>query len=246
VAPTQEARVEVLEVMQTLEEKVENLETNAGPGRAEAQSGNLAELRRQFAEFGEVQARQTRTLDIHTAKFSAIERASDEAKLAIHLVKSEIKQVREEFSGKFERLESEFGWLRGQFTDDGGLLVGLSRDMLSIKDGVMVLKTDVAVLKTNVAGLKTDVAVLKTDVAELKTDVAVLKTDVAELKTDVAVLKTDVAELKTDVALLKTDVAVLKTDVAELKGGVSELKTDMADVKGSLKEILDRLPAKAA
>ena len=54
MAPTQEARVEVLEVkVQTLEEKVENLETNAGPGRADAQSGNLAELRRQFALHGD-------------------------------------------------------------------------------------------------------------------------------------------------------------------------------------------------
>jgi chaperonin cofactor prefoldin len=41
------------------------METSAGPGKADAQSGDLAELRQQFAEFGEVQAQQSRTLDIH-------------------------------------------------------------------------------------------------------------------------------------------------------------------------------------
>jgi chromosome segregation ATPase len=237
VAPTQEARVEVLEVkVQTLEEKVENLETNAGPGLAEAQSANLAELRRQFAEFGEAQAKQSQSLDIVTGKFGALKDASADHGFKLVVLDSGVRQLKDEVSGKFERLDNDvtglkgdFAWLRGHFNDDDGLLVGLSRDVLSIKD-------DVAVLKTDVAELKTDVSQLKTDVAGLKTDVAGLKTDVAGLRTDVAGLKTDVAVLKTDIAGLKTDVAGLRTDLVEFK----------AEVKGSLKEILERLPAKAA
>jgi chromosome segregation ATPase len=193
MAPTPEARVEVLEVkVQALEEKVENLETNAGPGRAEAQSGNLADLRRQFTEFGEVQAKQSQSLDIVTGKFNGLKEASTDYAFKLVVLDSGVRQLKDEVSGKFARLDNDvaglkgdFAWLRGQFTDDDGLLVGLSQDVLSIKD-------DVAVLKTDVAELKTDVAVLKTDVAELKSDVAVLKTDVAGLRTDLAEFKVEV------------------------------------------------------
>jgi chromosome segregation ATPase len=208
-------------MVQTLEEKVEN---NGSPGRAETQSGDLAELRRQFAQFGEVQAQQSRTLDIHTGKLNALDRASNTAKIEMHLVRSGTSAVREEFSGRFERLDHDVAWLRGQY-NDGGLLVGLSQDMTKLRD--------------DVTGIEVKVDMLQADVRELKTDVNELKTDVNELKTDVNELKTDVSELKTDVSELKTDVSELKTDV-------NELKTDMAEVKGSLKEILNRLPAKAA
>jgi regulator of replication initiation timing len=232
-------------MVQTLEEKVENLETNGGPGRAEAQSGDLAELRRQFAEFGEVQAQQSRTLDIHTGKLNALDRASNTAKIEMHVVRSGTGAVREEFSGRFERLDhdvaglkGDFSWLRGQF-NDGGLLVGLSQDMTKLRDDVTVIEVKVDTLQADVSGLKTDVA-------DLKTNVAVLKIDVSELKADVSELKIDVSELKADVSELKADVSELKADVSELKADVSELKTDMVEVKGSLKEILDRLPAKAA
>jgi outer membrane murein-binding lipoprotein Lpp len=204
-------------MVQTLEGKVENLEINAGPGRAEAQSGDLAELRRQFAEFGEVQAQQSRTLDIHTGKLNALDRASNSAKIEMHLVRTGTSAVREEFSGRFERLDhdvaglkGDFAWLRGQY-NDGGLLVGLSQDMQKLRD----------------------------DVTGIEVKVDTLQADVRELQADVRELKTDVSELKTDVSELRTDVAVLKTDVGELK-------TDMAEVEGSLMEILDRLPAKAA
>jgi chromosome segregation ATPase len=205
------------------------METNTDPGRADAHSGDLAELRRQFATFGEVQAKQSQSLDIITGKFNGLKEASTDYAFKLVVLDSGVRQLKDEVSGKFARLDNDvaglkgdFAWLRGQFTDDDGLLVGLSQDELSIKD-------DVAVLKTDVAELKDDVAVLKTDVAELKDDVAVLKTDVAELKTDVAVLKTDVAELKTDVAGLRTDLAEFKVEV-----------------RGALGEILERLPAKAA
>jgi outer membrane murein-binding lipoprotein Lpp len=225
VASTQEARVEVLEVkVQTLEEKVENLETNAGPGRADAQSGNLAELRRQFAEFAEVQAKQSQSLDIVTGKFNGLKEASTDYAFKLVVLDSGVRQLKDEVSGKFARLDNDvaglkgdFAWLRGQF-NDGGLLVGLSQDMMKLRD-------DVTGIEVKVDTLQDDVTVLKADVSELKTDVSELKSDVSELKTDVSELKSDVSELKSD---------------------VSELKTDMADVKGSLKEILDRLPAKAA
>jgi chromosome segregation ATPase len=197
VAPTQEARVEVLEVkVQTLEEKVENLETNAGPGRADAQSGNLAGLRRQFAEFGEVQAKQSRTLDIHTAKISAIDRASDQTRLEVHRFNSEIRNVREEFSGRLERLDNDVAGLRREIVGDDGLLVSLNKDMFLLRDDVTGIKVKVDTLQVDVSGLKTDVSALKTDVAGLKTDVSALKTDVAGLKTDVSQLKTDMAEVK--------------------------------------------------
>ena len=167
MAPTQEARVEVLEVkVQTLEEKVENLETNAGPGRADAQSGNLAELRRQFAEFGEVQAQQSRTLDIHTGKLNALERDSRQSKLEMHLVKSTLTAVREEFSGRFERLDQDVAWLRGQ-CNDGGLLVGLSQDMQQLRDDVTGIEVKVDTLQANVGTLQADMADVKGSLKEI-------------------------------------------------------------------------------
>jgi len=174
-------------MVQTLEEKVENLDTNGGPGRAEAQSGDLAELRRQFAEFGEIQAQQSRTLDIHTGKLNALDRASNTAKIEMHVVRSGTSAVREEFSGRFERLDhdvaglkGDFAWLRGQF-NDGGLLAGLSQDMTKLRDDVTVVEVKVDTLQADVAELKTDVAGLKTDVAELKTDMAEVKGSLKEI-----------------------------------------------------------------
>ena len=140
-------------MVQTLEEKVENLDTNGAPGRAEAQSGDLAELRRQFAEFGEVQAQQSRTLDIHTGKLNALERDSRQSKLEMHLVKSTLTAVREEFSGRFERLDQDVAWLRGQ-CNDGGLLVGLSQDMQQLRDDVTGIEVRVDTLQADMADVK--------------------------------------------------------------------------------------------
>src|SRR5277367_2927604 len=175
MAPTQEARVEVLEVkVQTLEEKVENLETNAGPGRADAQSGNLAELRRQFAEFGEVQAKQSQSLDIVTGKFNGLKEASSDYAFKLVVLDSGVRQLRDEVSGKFARLDNDvaglkgdFAWLRGQF-NDGGLLVGLSQDMQELRDDVTGIEVKVDTLQADVRELKTDVRDLKTDMAEVK------------------------------------------------------------------------------
>ena len=129
------------------------METNTGPGSADAQPGDLAVLRRQFAEFGAVQAQQSRTLDIHTGKLNALERDSRQSKLEMHLVKSTLTAVREEFSGRFERLDQDVAWLRGQ-CNDGGLLVGLSQDMQQLRDDVTGIEVRVDTLQADMADVK--------------------------------------------------------------------------------------------
>ena len=129
------------------------METSAGPGSADAQPGDLAVLRRQFAEFGDVQAQQSRTLDIHTGKLNALERDSRQSKLEMHLVKSTLTAVREEFSGRFERLDQDVAWLRGQY-NDGGLLVGLSQDMQQLRDDVTGIEVKVDTLQADMADVK--------------------------------------------------------------------------------------------
>src|SRR3984957_21268799 len=142
------------------------METNTGPGSADAQPGDLAELRRQFAEFGEVQAQQSRTLDIHTGKLNALERDSRQSKLEMHLVKSTLTAVREEFSGRFERLDQDVAWLRGQY-NDGGLLVGLSQDMQQLRDDVTGIEVKVDTLQANVGTPQADMAAVKGSLKEI-------------------------------------------------------------------------------
>ena len=142
------------------------METSAGPGSADAQPGDLAVLRRQFAEFGEVQAQQSRTLDIHTGKLNALERDSRQSKLEMHLVKSTLTAVREEFSGRFERLDQDVAWLRGQY-NDGGLLVGLSQDMQQLRDDVTGIEVKVDTLQANVGTLQADMADVKGSLKEI-------------------------------------------------------------------------------
>ena len=142
------------------------METSAGPGSADAQPGDLAVLRRQFAEFGDVQAQQSRTLDIHTGKLNALERDSRQSKLEMHLVKSTLTAVREEFSGRFERLDQDVAWLRGQY-NDGGLLVGLSQDMQQLRDDVTGIEVKVDTLQANVGMLQADMAEVKGSLKEI-------------------------------------------------------------------------------
>ena len=142
------------------------METNTGPGSADAQPGDLAVLRRQFAEFGAVQAQQSRTLDIHTGKLNALERDSRQSKLEMHLVKSTLTAVREEFSGRFERLDQDVAWLRGQY-NDGGLLVGLSQDMQQLRDDVTGIEVKVDTLQANVGTLQADMADVKGSLKEI-------------------------------------------------------------------------------
>ena len=142
------------------------METNTDAGSADAQPGDLAELRQQFAEFGEVQARQSRTLDIHTGKLNALERDSRQSKLEMHLVKSTLTAVREEFSGRFERLDQDVAWLRGQY-NDGGLLVGLRQDMQQLRDDVTGIEVKVDTLQANVGTLQADMADVKGSLKEI-------------------------------------------------------------------------------
>ncbi len=133
------------------------METSTDPGRADAHSGDLAELRRQFAEFGEVQAKQSQTLDIVTGKFNKLERASSEHRSSLFSLEAGLQGFREEVSGKFERLDNSVTWLKGQFTSREGVLIGLSEEMNGLRDDVAVLKADVIQLKTDVSELKADV-----------------------------------------------------------------------------------------
>jgi chromosome segregation ATPase len=144
------------------------METNTGPGKADAQSGDLAVLRRQFAEFSEVQAKQSQTLDIITGKFNKLERASSEHRSRLFVLEAGLQGFREEMSGKFERLDNSVTWLKGQFTSREGVLIGLSEEMNGLRDGVAVLKTDVAGLKDNVTVLEVKVDQLQADMADVK------------------------------------------------------------------------------
>jgi chromosome segregation ATPase len=213
VTLTLEARVEVLE------DKVENLETNAGPGRVDAHAGNLADLRRQFTGFGEAQAKHTRTLDIHTGKLNGLERSAIEIRFDVGTLKTGLNRMNDEVTGKLERLDNDVSglrgdvtWLKGHAEKHEGLIIALSADAAALKD----------------------------EIAELRTDV---NGRLDRLDGDVAGLRTEVTGLRTEVTGLRTEVTDLRTEVTDLRGELSEFKVE---VRGTLKEILDRLPAKAA
>jgi chromosome segregation ATPase len=193
MAVTLEERVEVLEG------KVENLETNAGPGRVDAHSGNLADLRRQFAGFGEVQAKHSQTLDMHTGKFSGLERSMIELRFDVGVLKTGLKEFKEEVAGKLERLDNDVSALRRDLTGQDGVLIGLSADVIALRTDVTELRTDVTELRTDVTALRTDVTELRTDVTELRTDVTKLQDDVTGLRTDVTKLQDDFTEFKVEV-----------------------------------------------
>src|ERR1700729_3481246 len=110
------------------------METSTDPGTADAHSCDLAELRRQFAEFGAVQAKQSQSLDIITGKFNKLERASSEHRTRLFVLEAGLQGFREEMSGKFERLDNSLTWLKGQFTSREGVLIGLSEEMNGLRD----------------------------------------------------------------------------------------------------------------
>ena len=106
---------------------------------------DLAQLRRQFAEFGEVQARQSQTLEIITGKFNKLERASSEHRSRLFVLEAGLQGFREEMSGKFERLDNSVTWLKGQFT---------SVDVTGLMDNVTVLEVKVDQLQADMADVK--------------------------------------------------------------------------------------------
>jgi outer membrane murein-binding lipoprotein Lpp len=164
--------------LQGLEDRVERLETWAGPGQIEALAEGQQAIRTDIAKL-QVTVNRHEKLLVRIAR-------------DVGTLKGDVGTLK----GDVGTLKGDVGTLKG----DVGTLKG---DVGTLKADVDTLKGDVAVLKTDVAVLKTDVAVLKTDVGTLKTDVDTLKGDVAVLKTDVAVLKTDVAGLKQDMGEVK-------------------------------------------
>lgn len=105
---------------------MDNLEASADLVRTEALTESMAALRRQFGEFGRVQARQSRSLDV----------------------------------------------LRHQIISDDGLLVGLNKEMIALKDNVTVLEVKVYELER-----KVDKLVVKVDKIDAKVDAVEVKVD---------------------------------------------------------------------
>jgi chromosome segregation ATPase len=161
----------------TLEDRVEVLE-----GKVERNLEVLTEFRREvngkLDEFGQVQERQSRTLDIHTGKFNSFNESIGRLTLDKYTRDRDIKEFKEEVSGKLERLGNDVARLDRHVIGDDGLLVAINRDVLGLRD-------DVNGLTIKVDKLQSDVTELKTDVAGLKTDVAGLKRELTEFKVEV-------------------------------------------------------------
>ena len=175
---------------------MDNEEADDHPDRVEALVGNLSELRSQFADFGRAQAKQTQSLDILNGKFNSLEYANGDLQMRMMSLEGGLKGLRNEVSGKFDRLENtvtdlknevggvkgDFAWLRSHFTDDDGLLVAHSRDLQRLADDVTEVKADVTVLRDNVTVLEVKVDKLEGKVDDLQADVRELKTDMTEVK----------------------------------------------------------------
>ncbi len=153
---TLEDRVEVLEG------KVENLET-------------LREFRRELtgklAEFDKAQQKQSPTLDIHTGNLGGLEEATRSLDLDIILTKNQVKEFKEEVSGKFERLDNDVTWLKDRAGRHDKLLQALSADVANLGDDITGLTVKVDRLQADVTGLKADVTGLKGELAEFKVEV---------------------------------------------------------------------------
>jgi chromosome segregation ATPase len=144
---------------------------DGSPDRVEALAENLVDLRQQFSQ---AQAKQTESLDKLNGKFNQLERATSENKLKLFSLDAEVRVFRQEIT-------TNFNWLRGQFTSDDGLLVGLNREMYDLRDNVTVIEVKVDKLEGKVEELQADVRELKTDVGELKTDMVEVKGSLKEI-----------------------------------------------------------------
>jgi chromosome segregation ATPase len=154
----------------TLEDRVEVLE-----GKVEKNLEVLTEFRREvngkLDEFGQVQERQSRTLDIHTGKFNNFNESIGKLTLDKYMRDRDIKDFKEEVSGKLERLGNDVARLDRHVIGDDGLLVAVNRDVLALRDDVNGLTIKVDKLQADVTELKTDVAGLKTELTEFKVEV---------------------------------------------------------------------------
>jgi chromosome segregation ATPase len=182
----------------TLEDRVEVLD-----GKAEKNLEVLTEFRWEvngkLDEFGQVQAKQAQTLDIHTGKFNSLEQAARGRQREIFLLAADVTAFKNEASGKLERLDNDVTrlqgdvtWLKGTASKQDGLVIALSADVADLGENVTGLRTDVN-------GLRNDVNELRKDVDGLSIKVDKLQVDVTELKTDVAGLKAELTEFKVEV-----------------------------------------------
>ena len=142
--------------LQGLEDRVERLETWAGPGQIEALAEGQQAIR---ADIAKLQV----TVNRHEKLLVRIARD-------VGTLKGDVGTLK----GDVDTLKTDVGTLK---TDVGTL----KADVDTLKGDVAVLKTDVAVLKTDVDTLKGDVAVLKTDVAGLKQDMGEVKETLREI-----------------------------------------------------------------
>jgi chromosome segregation ATPase len=154
----------------TLEERVEVLE-----GKVEKNLEVLTEFRREvnskLDEFGRAQAKQAQTLDIHTGKFNHFNESIGRLTLDKYTRDRDIRDFKEEVSGKLERLGNDVARLDHHVIGDDGLLVGINRDVLALRDDVNGLIIKVDKLQADVTELKADVAGLKTELTEFKVEV---------------------------------------------------------------------------
>jgi peptidoglycan hydrolase CwlO-like protein len=130
---------------------------DGGLDRVEALAENLVDLRQQFSQ---AQAKQTQSLDALNGKFNQLERATSENKLRLFTLDAEVRVFRQEIS-------SNFNWLRGQFTADDGLLVGLNREMYDLRDNVTVVEVKVDKLEGKVDKLEGKVDKLQAGLDEI-------------------------------------------------------------------------------
>src|ERR1700678_1845295 len=149
--------------LQGLEDRVERLETWAGPGQIEALAEGQRAIRADIAKLQATPDRHEKLLVRLTHDVSGLQ--------------TDVAGLKTDVSG----LKTDVAGLK---TDVAGLktdVAGLKTDVAGLKADVAGLKADVAVLKADVAELKADVSVLKADVAELKQDMGEVKATLVEI-----------------------------------------------------------------
>jgi chromosome segregation ATPase len=141
------------EQVKPLKEQVARLDTWAGPGQnatlsanlAEFRkqvSGELAELRKDFAKFGKVQSKHAQILKTLTGDVTTLKTDVAALKTDVAALKTDVAALK---------------------TD----VATLKTDVATLKTDVATLKTDVATLKTDVAGLKSDMVEVKGALSEI-------------------------------------------------------------------------------